>query len=87
MRIFHLSLTLKWKWLYDWAPLIVTVPMGIVEYLMNGFSVDLILYVAILFACEFLILKGMWKLVSSAVKTNMTWIERQRRKMREEEEC
>lgn len=64
----------KLKPLYDWLPIIVTIPLGGIWYLENGFGVDLIIYVVILLVCEFLLMKGMWKIVKSALDVKYAWI-------------
>lgn len=81
----ELQKTLKTKVLFDWGPLIIALFLGFLEYLSNGFSADLILYIALLFVCELVCLQLVWKLVSSALKSNLTWVETQRRRMTEEE--
>ena len=72
---------LKWKVLYDWGPVIITIPLGVIEYLNSGFGPDLIVYIVILFVCEFLCLKGVWKLLYSGFKTNIAWVDMERRRM------
>lgn len=81
----EINKSIKLKRLYDWAPLIIAIPFGIVEYLNHGFSADFIMYIVILLTCEFLVFKGLWKIVNSSNKMDMEWIEKQKKMLSEEE--
>ena len=74
----------KMKNYYDWLPLIITVPLGFLWYLDNGFGIDLVIYVVILLVGEFLLMKGMWKIVKSALDVKSAWIEVEKKKMETE---
>lgn len=74
----------KLKPLYDWVPLIITFPYGFLWYLDNGFGIDLIIYVVILLVTEFLVIKGMWKIVKSALDEKSAWITVEKKKMEKE---
>lgn len=74
----------KLKPLYDWLPIIITFPLGGIWYLENGFGVDLIIYVVILLVCEFLLMKGMWKIVKSALDVKQAWITVEKKKLEEQ---
>lgn len=76
----------KLKPLYDWLPVIITLPLGFLWYLDNGFGVSLIIYVVILFVVEFLLIKGMWKIVKSALDVKQSWIVVEKKKLKESDE-
>lgn len=71
----------KVKPFYDWLPLIITFPIGVLEYLNNGLGAYLIIYVIILFFGELLILKVMWKIVKSALDVKQAWIVVEKKKL------
>ena len=74
----------KLKTFYDWLPIIITFPLGVLEYLNNGFGIDLIIYVVILFVVEFLVIKGMWNIVKGALDVKSAWVEAEKKKMETE---
>ena len=69
------------KPLYDWLPWVVTILLGISEYLNNGFGIDLVIYVVVLLIVEVLFLKGIWKIVKGALDTKMTWVQAERKRL------
>lgn len=71
----------KLKPLYDWSPVIIIFPLGFLWYLDNGFGVDLIIYVVILFVVEFLVIKGMWKIVKATLDMKQAWIAVEKKKL------
>ena len=74
----------KLKTFYDWLPIIITFPLGVLEYLNNGFGIDLIIYVVILFVAEFLLIKGMWNILKGALDVKSAWVEVEKKKMETE---
>ena len=55
--------TYRWKSLYDWMPVIVTIPCGLIMYLLDGFSMDFVGFIVVLFLGEFVFAKGVWIIV------------------------
>lgn len=65
----------RWKPLYDWFPIIVTIPCGLIVYLMDGFNMRFVGFIAFLFLVELLLVKGMWKIVQKGLNIRMEWVE------------
>lgn len=73
--------TYRWKSLYDWMPVIVTIPCGLIMYLFDGFSMDFVGFIVILFLVELVLVKDLWKIVQKGLNVKTAWIESARKNL------
>lgn len=71
----------RWKPLYDWFPIIVTIPCGVIIYLMDGFNMQFVSFLVFLFLVELVLVKGMWKIVQKGLKAKKAWVELARKNL------